>query len=193
MPEETLHHRGTTLVRRMTLEPGEATRWHVDPFHRVSVVLNGGVLAIEFPAADRPSRSKWRQGRSTGTNRVTIFIAQYSSRSEHRQRAFRGNRRVLPGPPRRCPAAGRSPIGVQTDCSSPRKLCCRPVQSTYSGQEPQLNQSYLSVSRPLLRYLWSLRCVCRNLVAAGRFRNENERPLRVSLKVWGKVMVSAQI
>jgi quercetin dioxygenase-like cupin family protein len=48
MIEETVHHRGTTLVRRMTLAPGEATRWHVDPFHRVSVVLKGHVLAIEF-------------------------------------------------------------------------------------------------------------------------------------------------
>ncbi len=32
----------------MLLEPGEATRWHVDPFHRVSVVLKGHVLAIEY-------------------------------------------------------------------------------------------------------------------------------------------------
>ena len=47
MLEETLYHRGTTLVRRMEIEQGEATRWHVDPFHRVSVVLKGGVLAIE--------------------------------------------------------------------------------------------------------------------------------------------------
>ena len=48
MIEEILHHRGTTLVRRMLLQPGEATRWHVDPFHRVSVVLNGQALGIEF-------------------------------------------------------------------------------------------------------------------------------------------------
>ena len=32
----------------MSLQPGEATRWHVDPFHRVSVVLKGSALAIEF-------------------------------------------------------------------------------------------------------------------------------------------------
>ena len=48
MIEETPHHRGTTLVRRLYLEPGEATRWHIDPFHRVSVVLRGEVLMIEF-------------------------------------------------------------------------------------------------------------------------------------------------
>lgn len=48
MIEETLHRRGTTLVRRLLLEPGEATRWHVDPFHRVSIVLAGESLTIEF-------------------------------------------------------------------------------------------------------------------------------------------------
>ena len=48
MAEETLHHRGTTLVRRLILSPGEATRWHIDPFHRVSVVLRGEALSIEF-------------------------------------------------------------------------------------------------------------------------------------------------
>jgi quercetin dioxygenase-like cupin family protein len=48
MVEETLHHRGTVLVRRLLLEPGEATRWHRDPFHRVTVVLTGEVLVIEF-------------------------------------------------------------------------------------------------------------------------------------------------
>lgn len=48
MIEETLHHRGTTLVRRLVLLPGEATKWHSDPFHRVSVVLKGCALTIEF-------------------------------------------------------------------------------------------------------------------------------------------------
>ena len=32
----------------MLLAPGETTRWHRDPFHRVTVVFNGDVLAIEF-------------------------------------------------------------------------------------------------------------------------------------------------
>ena len=48
MVEETLHHRGTTLVRRLLLAPGEATRWHRDPFHRITVVFQGAALAIEF-------------------------------------------------------------------------------------------------------------------------------------------------
>jgi quercetin dioxygenase-like cupin family protein len=46
--EQTLHQRGTTLVRRLFLAPGEATRWHRDPFHRLSIVFTGEVLAIEF-------------------------------------------------------------------------------------------------------------------------------------------------
>ena len=48
MIEEVLHRRGTTLVRRSCLAPGEATPWHHDPFHRVTVVLRGGALAIEY-------------------------------------------------------------------------------------------------------------------------------------------------
>lgn len=35
-------------MRRLVLAPGEAARWHRDPFHRVSVVFKGDILAIEF-------------------------------------------------------------------------------------------------------------------------------------------------
>jgi len=45
--EEELFRRGTVLVRRLRLEPGEAMPWHRDPFHRVTVVLSGDALAIE--------------------------------------------------------------------------------------------------------------------------------------------------
>ncbi len=48
MFEETLHRRGTTLVRRLRLAPGESTPWHRDPFHRVTVVLSGDALAVEY-------------------------------------------------------------------------------------------------------------------------------------------------
>jgi quercetin dioxygenase-like cupin family protein len=47
MREEILFHRGTTLVRRLRLAPGEALPWHRDPFHRVTVVLRGEMLTIE--------------------------------------------------------------------------------------------------------------------------------------------------
>lgn len=48
MSDERLHQRGRTLVRRQRLAPGEATPWHRDPCHRISVVLRGESLAIEF-------------------------------------------------------------------------------------------------------------------------------------------------
>jgi quercetin dioxygenase-like cupin family protein len=55
---EVLHHRGTYLVRRQRLAPGEATPWHHDPFHRVSVVLSGDLLSIEFRDGGEPAA--WR-------------------------------------------------------------------------------------------------------------------------------------
>ncbi len=48
MSEEVLLRRGTILVRRQHLSPGEALPWHRDPFHRISVVLSGDLLAIEY-------------------------------------------------------------------------------------------------------------------------------------------------
>ena len=48
MSDEILFKRGTTLVRRMRLAPGEAMPWHHDPFHRVTVVLHGNEIAIEY-------------------------------------------------------------------------------------------------------------------------------------------------
>ncbi len=48
MADERLFQRGTTLVRRLRLAPGEALPWHRDPFHRVAVILSGDALAIEY-------------------------------------------------------------------------------------------------------------------------------------------------
>ncbi len=48
MTDEVLFQRGTILVRRQRLAPGEALPWHRDPFHRVAVVLHGDALAIEY-------------------------------------------------------------------------------------------------------------------------------------------------
>jgi quercetin dioxygenase-like cupin family protein len=44
---EVVMQRGTTLVRRLRLAPGEAMPWHRDPYHRVTVILSGNALAIE--------------------------------------------------------------------------------------------------------------------------------------------------
>lgn len=45
---EKISQRGTTLVRRLVLEPSEATPWHVDPFHRATVIVRGDALEIEY-------------------------------------------------------------------------------------------------------------------------------------------------
>jgi len=46
--QQVLHHRGNCLVIRLRLEPGEATPWHHDPFHRVVVVTSGDLVSVEF-------------------------------------------------------------------------------------------------------------------------------------------------
>jgi len=48
MTEEILHRRDNVLVRRRRLAPGEGTPWHRDPCHRVTVVLCGNALTIEY-------------------------------------------------------------------------------------------------------------------------------------------------
>jgi hypothetical protein len=48
MIDQVLYRRGTTLVRRLRLELGEATPWHRDPFHRVTIILRGDALSIEL-------------------------------------------------------------------------------------------------------------------------------------------------
>jgi quercetin dioxygenase-like cupin family protein len=62
MAEEELFRRGTVLVRRLRLEPGEAMPWHRDPFHRVSVVLQGEGLAIEARDGTELARFEVRPG-----------------------------------------------------------------------------------------------------------------------------------
>ena len=56
MSEERLIQRGSILVRRLRLAPGEAMPWHRDPFHRVTVVLQGDALAIEQRDGREPHR-----------------------------------------------------------------------------------------------------------------------------------------
>ena len=48
MAEEPIFHEGTIFVRRLRLAPGEAMPWHRDPYYRVTVVLSGDALAIEY-------------------------------------------------------------------------------------------------------------------------------------------------
>ena len=59
---EVLHHRGNYLVRRQRLNPGQATPWHRDPYHRVTVVLSGDLLNIEFRDGGETQRCKIKVG-----------------------------------------------------------------------------------------------------------------------------------
>lgn len=53
---EVLLRRDGTWVHRSRLEPGEATPWHRDACHRVTVVLCGGALEIEYADGGAPHR-----------------------------------------------------------------------------------------------------------------------------------------
>jgi len=73
---EVLHHRGNYLVRRQRLNPGEATPWHRDPYHRVTVVLSGDLLNIEF-----------RNGGATQPCKITAGEVDWSEPSDRVHRA----------------------------------------------------------------------------------------------------------
>jgi hypothetical protein len=64
MAEERLFQRGTTLVRRLRLAPGEAMLWHRDPFHRVTVVLSGDALTIEYRDSGESERFEVTPGQA---------------------------------------------------------------------------------------------------------------------------------
>jgi quercetin dioxygenase-like cupin family protein len=91
MNEEILFQRGTTLVRRMVLAPGEAMPWHHDPHHRVTVIVRGDAIGIEHrdgrPGeryAVRPGQVDWdeptadvHRGVNVGTEtyeEVVVFL-----------------------------------------------------------------------------------------------------------------------
>lgn len=74
--QQVLHHRGKYLVRRQRLAPGEATPWHRDPYDRVTVVLSGDLLSIEF-----------RDGGKALTWEVTAGEVDWSEPSDRVHRA----------------------------------------------------------------------------------------------------------
>ena len=66
MRSETITQRDDLVIRRLVLEPGEATPWHTDSCHRFSVVVRGEALRIEFQAtgeriavAVQPGLAEW--------------------------------------------------------------------------------------------------------------------------------------
>lgn len=50
------------VIRRMVLEPGEATFWHTDSCRRFSVVIRGSRLAIEYRDSGEVHRFEVRPG-----------------------------------------------------------------------------------------------------------------------------------
>ena len=81
---EVLHHRGNYLVRRQRLAPGEATPWHRDLFHRVTVVLSGDLLNIEF-----------RDGGKTQPWKITAGEVDWSEPSDRVHRAVNVGQEVF--------------------------------------------------------------------------------------------------
>lgn len=82
--QQVLHHRGNYLVRRQRLAPGEATPWHRDPFPRVTVVLGGDLLNIEF-----------RDGGNTQTWSVKVGEVDWSEPSDRVHRAVNVGKEVF--------------------------------------------------------------------------------------------------
>ena len=48
MREGTVSRDESVVIRRMILEPGEAMPWHTDPCRRISTVIQGERLRIEY-------------------------------------------------------------------------------------------------------------------------------------------------
>ncbi len=65
MSVTTIGQRGNTLLKRMRLLPGESTPWHRDPYERVTTVLTGGVLAIEFRDGSPVEHVRLTRGQAT--------------------------------------------------------------------------------------------------------------------------------
>jgi quercetin dioxygenase-like cupin family protein len=82
--QQVLHHRGNYLVRRQRLAPGEATPWHRDPYHRVTVVLSGDLLNIEF--RDSGETQSWN---------ITVGEVDWSEPSDRVHRAVNIGKEVF--------------------------------------------------------------------------------------------------
>jgi quercetin dioxygenase-like cupin family protein len=82
--QQVLFHRENYLVRRQRLAPGEASPWHRDPYHRVTVVLSGDLLSIEF-----------RDGEETLAWKVTPGEVDWSEPSDRVHRAVNTGKEVF--------------------------------------------------------------------------------------------------
>lgn len=55
MWDSLVTERNGVRIHRSRLEPGEASPWHIDTSHRVTVVLQGGSLRIEYEDGGEPA------------------------------------------------------------------------------------------------------------------------------------------
>ncbi|TDJ23478.1 MAG: cupin domain-containing protein [Gammaproteobacteria bacterium] len=83
MIDDKVGQRGTELARRQILEPGEASPWHVDPYHRFSVVIRGSELKIEYRDGDEdhltvtPGEAGWEEPSDRVHRAVNVGIDPY--------------------------------------------------------------------------------------------------------------------
>jgi len=84
MSEETILENGKVLVWRQRLAVGEAGPWHIDSCPRVTVVLSGETLAIEYRdggATDRvsvtPGQTDWDEPALRPHRAVNIGTTPY--------------------------------------------------------------------------------------------------------------------
>jgi len=84
--QQVIHHRGNIQVWRIQLAPGEVTPWHRDPFHRVTVVLKGDLLAIEF-----------RDGGETAQWKIIVGEVDWSEPSDRVHRAVNVGEEIFEG------------------------------------------------------------------------------------------------
>ncbi len=72
MIDEKISQQGTRLARRQILAPGESSAWHVDPYHRFSVIIRGSALKIEYRdgAAEQVTVTPGEAGLEVPTDRV---------------------------------------------------------------------------------------------------------------------------
>ena len=66
MHQETISRRDNIVIRRLILEPGERMPWHTDPHRRISTIVRGDALRIEYRDGTdveefvvRPGQSGW--------------------------------------------------------------------------------------------------------------------------------------
>ena len=84
MSEELLYTKGNILVRRAILDPGESSAWHTDTCDRLTVILSGDRIAIEFRESGEiheidvnPGRVDWDEPTSEEHRAINVGQCRY--------------------------------------------------------------------------------------------------------------------